>query len=234
MHEKIVVGAPPAPWAEPLLNGLAAFPHVVVLRHPHHVLTTELKNNELDCALLPVTDAWTLPQTRAVPGIGVSLQKPASNLFLRIACTPPKHVVCPSSLEDAVSLVHLIIAEHFAPDSPISTIVSATPDNTNADAVVLDSVTEDDEDVCNLVSLWQSLTGTPLVRAIWLARPRTPLAELRRVLSLSLQYYENCGGTVSTGWRYRLGSDEMDGVCAMVQLAIAHGVCPPDGEIVFC
>lgn len=238
----LALGVPAAEWVCPLTDGLAEFPHVRLVIQPSEHLLASLLSGSLDCALISVEDAVRVPLARAVPGIGVCSVGPAPRLMLfsRRDRPRPQVVVCDPALFGA-ALARVAMAEHFgvAPEFVPPDCREAAA----ADAIVVEgsrcsaSIAPFTERV-DLSYLWYETTGMPFVHALWTARVRVPLGEVRRVLAMALRRrrtdVDEPLGKRQTGFYYTVGSEEMEGIRVFLRLAGKYGLCAPDAEVVFC
>lgn len=238
----LALGVPAAEWVRPLTDGFAEFPQVRLAVQPSEHLLASLLSGTLDCALISVEDAVRIPLARAVPGIGVCSAGPAPCLMLfsrRDRPRPQVVIYDPALFGSALARValaeHLGVMPEFVP--PDCREAAA------ADAVIVEGSRCSESlppftERIDLSYLWYETTGVPFVHALWTARVRVPLGELRRVLAMALRRprtdVDAPLGKRHSGFYYSIGSDEMEGIRTFLRLAGKYGLCAPDAEVVFC
>lgn len=253
------LGVPPELCARPLTHGLAALAGVSLEEEAPAVLAERLRAGELDYALLRPIDCFQLPSCRLVPGLGVCTEHEARTERL-LARVSPEHIrrVGIDIHSHASTLVHIVLAESFGIAPEFVAVEPEQEHDAGLDAIVLSGNTAlrnraPSDHSFDLGALWHDLTGLPLVHMAWAAGPRTPHAELRRILASALQSGldnlaaiaedapktdgidpETAREFLGNTLHYRMASAEADGLREFLRLAVKHGLCEADADIQFC
>jgi len=256
----LTLGALSHVGVEPLIWGLEDETDVTLVRDDARSLAERFSMGELDCALLPPLAAATQLGGRAIPGIGLCSCGPTRSERLIGRSIPAgltKLAVAPG-MGASAALGQLVVAEASGrlPEHIPWTGSDGLPEG--ADGVVVSGSLEPvDPEGCpwqfDLGSLWEGAVDLPFVHAVWLGRIGAPYPRLRRLLSLSLRAgLDNLDVVVRHAasvsgaepvvvddylryvLHYTMGSDEMDGLRAMLGLAVKYGLCGPDAGITLC
>jgi predicted solute-binding protein len=256
----LTLGALSHVGVEPLLWGLDEQAGVTLVRDDARSLVERFATGELDCALLPPMAAASQLGGRVIPGIGLCSHGSTRSERL-VARTVPagltKLAVAPEVGASAV-LGQFLVAEASGVLPELIEWPGSNGLPEGADALIVSGSLEPvDPEGCpwqfDLGSLWEGVIDLPFVHAVWLGRLGAPYPRLRRVLSLALRSgLDNLDAVVQRAasargiepvvvddylrhvLHYTMGSDEMDGLRAMLELAVKYEVCGPDAGITLC
>ena len=256
----LTLGALAHVGAEPLLWGLDEQANVSLVRDDARAIVERFSSGEFDCALLPPLAAASQLGGRVIPGIGLCSRGPTRSERLIGRCLPAgltKLAVAPEVSPSAV-LGRLIVAEASGTLPELVEWGKSSGLPGGADGLIVSGSLEPvDPEGCpwqfDLGSLWEGAVDLPCVHAVWLGRIGAPYPQLRRVLSLALRSgLDNLDAVIekaasSSGaepvvvddylryvLHYTMGSDEMDGLRALLGFAVQYGVCGPDASLTLC
>lgn len=200
--QRIALGVSRRCCAWPLIRGLSDLPQIAVLQDCPAVIARRFRDNEFDCALLPVIECLAragsdttreLPTFKVIPGIGISTEGDCVTevLYARAALSETQRVVADFAQGGMLAFAQVLLAEH-CPRPPEFVDASDRAARGPVDGVLLsgdDAFAEANPFPLryDLGELWRQLTDLPLVHMVWVARRGAPLAELRRLLALALQ-----------------------------------------------
>lgn len=241
------IGALGTFWAKPLTEGLEHLEQVRFIEDTPKNLAERLIEEELDCALLSPLDAVRVPFSRAIPGIGVATAGPGpcQSLFTHEDPARVRRLAVEPQDGAMVGLAQVVLSELQGTAPEFIAVPFETLDPRSVDGIVLSATRlpsaswlfRRETDLCER---WEQLTALPFIHALWVARPRTPHAALRRILTRAVrQGLERLETTPSPepGLRavhYTTGSGEMDGLRMFLRLAAKHHFCPENAGIELC
>ena len=256
----LTLGALSHVGVEPLLWGLDEEPGVALVRDDARSLVERFASGELDCALLPPLAAAGQLGGRVIPGIGLCSSGSTRSERLIARSVPAgltKLAVSPGAGASA-HLGQLIVAEASGALPELIEWQGGDGLPEGADALIVSGSLEPVDPLgCpwqfDLGNLWEGVTDLPFVHAVWIGRLGAPYPQLRRLLSLALRSgLDNLDDVVERAasasgaepvvvddylrhvLHYAMGSDEMDGLRAMLELAVKYGVCGADAGITLC
>lgn len=86
--------------------------------------------------------------------------------------------------------------------------------------------------IAELREAWRVHHEGPLVLLVWACRPRGPFPDIRRALVHAWRHAEGQG--LPAGFGYQLGSEESDGLRALLAQAKTHDAADVGQDVVFC
>lgn len=242
--EPFRVGSVPYLNAVPLTRGLED--QIVFL--PPSVLAEKLRQDELDAALLSVTEPLLRDRYDILDGIAIASLGEVKSVFLahRQPLEKAGEIFCDTASLASVNLLKVLLAENG-----LSPKLSPLP--SYADAPGLDNVLlignpalefllrPHDHEIWDLGAAWFELTHLPFVYAVWALR-RIPNEPLRRRLREARNFgLDTLDYIISSrpeydynfrkdylGWHihYHLGSDERRGLARFIDLLRRHHLGP--------
>ena len=237
------VGSVPYLNAVPLTRGLE---EQVIFVTPSK-LAEMLRRDELDAALVSVTEVLFNDRYDILDGIAVAALGEVKSVFLahRGPIEEVKEVFCDTASLTSVNLLRVLLAERgLRPDLKPLAGYDATfmPDY----ALLIGNPALDflraprPHEIWDLGAAWYELTGLPFVYAVWALRRGVENTRLRRQLreakSFGLDTLDSIIGTRTEydydfrkdylGWHihYHLGSDEKRGLAKFIELLREHGL----------
>lgn len=239
------IGSVPHLNAAPLTRGLEE--RVVYL--PPAELAAALRRQELDAALLSITEVLLQDCYDVLEGVAVASLGEVKSVFLahRGPLESVQEIFCDASSLTSVMLLRILLAEQGL--RPRLVPFSVGPRQEPPDHLMLigDRALEflhgsHDHTIWDLGAAWTDLTGLPFVYAVWVLRRVPELAPLRRLLREARQFgLETLDGLIAERkeftpafrrdyltWHihYHLGSDERRGVERFMELMVKHGCGP--------
>ncbi|MCL5098462.1 MAG: menaquinone biosynthesis protein [Candidatus Omnitrophica bacterium] len=235
------VGSVPYLNAVPLTRGLES----QVVFHPPSELARQLRNNELDAALVSVTEALFNDCYDVLDGIAIAALGEVKSVFLahRRPLAEIEEVFCDTSSLASVNLLRVLLGEHgwrprFKP-------LPSHADAAQADYVLLIgnpaldfALSEHTHEIWDLGSAWLDLTNLPFVYAVWTLRRGVENASLRRQLREAKDFgVDTLDHIIATRTEYsydfrkdyltwhihfHLGSDEKRGMAKFIELLRKH------------
>lgn len=176
----LVFAASPYCNAAPLVDCLQAVDRRVRIRFDHpSLLSTAIRNESADVALIPVADYFRNPDFAMIDGLGVAADGVVRSVFLKCQ-VPLAHVR--TVMKDPASatsnaLTELLLKRHFKRE----VVMDSFREGALADAVVVIG----DRALCSapapggdidLATAWKAFTGLPFVFAVWAYRRNHPCA----------------------------------------------------------
>ncbi|HXR07857.1 MAG TPA: menaquinone biosynthesis protein [Candidatus Acidoferrum sp.] len=238
------VGSVPYLNAAPLTRGLED--QIVFM--PPSELARRLRGEELDAALVSVTEALLNDRYDILDGIAVASLGEVQSVFLahRGPLEEAREIYCDTASLASLNLLKVLLAERG-----LNPRLTPLPDYESAakldhvfmigDQAIAFSRASHGHEILDLGSAWYELTGLPFVYAVWALR-RIPNAPLRRRLREAKAFgMDTLDYIISTrtefdynfrkdylGWHihYHLGSDERRGIAKFVELLRQHGLGP--------
>ncbi len=238
------VGSVPYLNAAPLTRGLEE--QIVFM--PPSELARRLRGEELDAALVSVTEVLLNDRYDILDGIAVASLGEVQSVFLahRGPLEEAREIYCDTASLASLNLLKVLLAERG-----LKPRLTPLPDYESApkldhvfmigDRAIAFSRASHGHEILDLGSAWHELTGLPFVYAVWALR-RIPNAPLRRRLRESKAFgMDTLDYIISNrtefdynfrkdylGWHihYHLGSDERRGIAKFVELLRKHGMGP--------
>jgi chorismate dehydratase len=239
------VGSVPYLNAVPLTRGLE---EQIVFVTPSK-LAELLQRDELDAALVSVTDVLFKDRYDILDGIAVASLGEVKSVFLahRQALDEVKEVFCDTASLTSVNLLRVLLAERglrpeFKPLAGYDFV--ALPDY----ALLIGDPALDflraprQHDIWDLGAAWYEMTGLPFVYAVWALRRGIENSRLRRQLREAKSFgLDTLDSIISSrneydydfrkdylGWHihYHLGADEKRGLAKFIELLRKHGLGP--------
>ena len=239
------IGSVPYLNAVPLTRGLEE----QVILVPPSKLAEMLQRDELDAALVSVTEVLFNDRYDVLDGIAVASLGEVKSVFLahRLPIEEAKEVFCDTASLTSVNLLRVLLAERgLRPEfKPLPGYeAAAMPDY----ALLIGDPALDflfgprQHEVWDLGSAWYELTGLPFVYAVWALRRGVDNSRLRRQLREAKSFgLDTLDSIISTrteydydfrkdylGWHihYHLGADEKRGLAKFMELLRKHGLGP--------
>ncbi len=238
------VGSVPFLNAVPLTRGIE---DQIVFLAPSE-LAKKLRNDELDAALLSVTEVLLNDRYDILDGIAVASLGEVKSVFVahRQPLEQISEIACDPASLASLNLLKVLLAERGL--KPKLTPLSDYPSASTHDAVFLigDPAIEfsragHDHELWDLGAAWYEMTRLPFVFAVWALR-RIPNDALRRRLRDAKNFgMDTLDYIISTeskfdydfrkdylGWHihYHLGNDERRGLARFVELLRKHNLGP--------
>ncbi len=231
--------------AVPLTRGLE---EEVIFATPSR-LAEMLRANELDAALVSVTEVLLNDLYDVLDGIAVASLGEVKSVFLahRRPIEAAREIFCDPASLTSVHLLRVLLAERgLQPDFKplVGYEAAAMPDHAlliGDPAIDFARATREHE-IWDLGAAWFELTGLPFVYAVWALRRGIDNTALRRQLreakdfgldtldaiiqSRSEYDHEFRKDYLSWHIHYHLGADEKRGLAKFVELLRKHGVGP--------
>jgi len=239
------VGCVPYLNAAPLIRGLE---EQLIYAHPSE-LARRLQQNELDAALVSITEVILHDRCDVLDGIAIASLGEVQSVLLAHR-RPLKEIQVvhadPASLA-SVQLLRVLLAEMglFPEWKPLASYESAAlPDYALliGDQALNLLLGPHDQETWDLGAAWLELTQLPFVYAAWALRRRVDNERLRRQLREAKDFgmdtlehiidsrtdYDRNFRKDYLGWHihYHLGSDEKRGLAKFIELLNKHGFGP--------
>jgi len=235
------VGSVPYLNAVPLTRGLE---DQIIFVTPSK-LAEMLQRDELDAALVSVTEVLLKDRYDVLDGIAVASLGEVKSVFLahRRPIEEAKEIFCDTASLTSVNLLRVLLAERgLRPEfKPLASYdFAALPDH----ALLIGDPALDflhpprEHEIWDLGAAWYELTNLPFVYAIWALRRGVENARLRRQLREAKSFgLETLDSIISSrteydlsfrkdylGWHihYHLGSDEKRGLAKFMELLRQH------------
>jgi chorismate dehydratase len=238
------VGSVPYLNAAPLTRGLED--QIVFV--PPSALAEKLRRDELDAALVSVTEALLTDRYDILDGIAVASLGEVQSVFLahRQPLEEIREIHCDPASLAGLNLLKVLLAEHgWKPTlSPLASYGDA-PNVPNVfmigDPAIEFLRARHPHEIWDLGAAWNELTKLPFVYAVWALRriPNEPLRRrLREAKSFgldTLDYIISSRTEFDYAFRkdylewhihYHLGSEERRGLARFVELLRKHGLGP--------
>jgi len=239
------VGSVPYLNAVPLTRGLEE----QVIFVPPSKLAEMLRRDELDAALVSVTEVLFNDRYDVLDGIAVASLGEVKSVFLahRGPIEEVKEVSCDTASLTSVNLLRVLLAERgLRPEfKSLAGYDAATmPDYALliGDPALNFLLGPREHEIWDLGAAWHELAGLPFVYAVWALRRGMENTRLRRQLreakSFGLDTLDSIIGSRAEydydfrkdylGWHihYHLGSDEKRGLAKFMELLRKHGLGP--------
>ena len=239
------VGSVPYLNAVPLTRGLED--EIVFL--PPSQLAVKLQQNELDAALVSVTEVLLNDRYDILDGAAVASLGEVKSVFLahKQPLDEIREVYCDTASLTSVNLLKVLLAEkNLKPDFRPLPSYDAAPQFDNVlligDRALDFSIANHPHQVWDLGAAWLELTQLPFVYAVWALRRGIENDRLRRQLreakDFGLDTIEHIIRTRTEydlqfrqdylGWHihYHLGADEKRGLGKFIELLRKHGIGP--------
>jgi chorismate dehydratase len=238
------VGSVPYLNAAPLTRGLEE--QIVFM--PPSELARRLRGEELDAALVSVTEVLLNDRYDILDGIAVASLGEVQSVFLahRGPLEEAREIYCDTASLASFNLLKVLLAERG-----LNPRLLPLPDYEGAakldhvfmigDRAIEFSRAAHGHEILDLGTAWYDLTGLPFVYAVWALR-RIPNAPLRRRLREAKAFgMDTLDYIISSrtefdynfrkdylGWHihYHLGSDERRGIAKFMELLRQHGLGP--------
>jgi len=237
------VGSVPYLNAVPLTRGLE---EQVIFVAPSK-LAEMLQRDELDAALVSVTEVLFNDRYGVLDGMAVALLGEVSDVFLahRLPIEEAKEVFCDTASLTSVSLLRVLLAERgLRPEfKPLPGYEPASmPDY----ALVIGDPALNfffgprQHEIWDLSAAWYEMTGLPFVYAVWALRRGIDNSRLRRQLREAKSFgLDTLDSIISSrteydydfrkdylGWHihYHLGADEKRALAKFMELLRKHGL----------
>jgi chorismate dehydratase len=238
------VGSVPYLNTAPLTRGLED----QLVFAPPSELARRLRRDELDAALLSVTETLLNDRYDILDGIAIASLGEVRSVFLahRRPLEEAREIYCDTASLASLNLLKVLLAERglkpeLKPlpaykDAPALDYVFMIGDQAIAFARA-----PHEHEILDLGTAWYEMTGLPFVYAVWALR-RIPNAPLRRRLREAKKFgMDTLDYIISTrpefdynfrkdylGWHihYHLGSDERRGIAKFIELLRKHSLGP--------
>jgi len=238
------VGSVPYLNTAPLTRGLE---EQLVFAHPSE-LARRLRQDELDAALVSVTEVLFNDRYDILDGIAIASLGEVQSVFLahRGPLEEAREIYCDTASLASLNLLKVILAERgLKPElKPLPAYKDAAAlDNVFmiGDQAIAFARAPHEHEILDLGTAWYEMTGLPFVYAVWALR-RIPNAPLRRRLREAKKFgMDTLDYIISTrpefdynfrkdylGWHihYHLGSDERRGIAKFIELLRKHALGP--------
>ena len=192
MTPKIRVGAVNYLNTKPLIENLSAFaPNVDLSLEVPSKLADQLRDGELDVALIPVIEYFRAGSYSIVPGIAIASRGPVLSvtLFSRVPWQEIRSVALDEGSRTSAALVQILLRERYQVRPAFQPLpLDVDPDDLSTDAVLL--IGDRAMRAClpgfahayDLGQEWFDWTGLPFVYAVWAVREGADLAGVGRAL----------------------------------------------------
>jgi chorismate dehydratase len=238
------VGSVPYLNTAPLTRGLEE----QLVFAPPSKLAGLLRRDELDAALLSVTEVLLNDRYDILDGIAVASLGEVQSVFLahRGPLEDAREIYCDTASLASLNLLKVLLAERgLKPElKPLADYKGAAElENVFmiGDQAIEFARGPHGHEILDLGAAWHEMTGLPFVYAVWALR-RIPNAALRRRLREAREFgMDTLDYIISSrtefdynfrkdylGWHihYHLGSDERRGIAKFVELLRKHGLGP--------
>ncbi len=238
------VGSVPYLNAVPLTRGLEE----QILFAPPSELARLLRRDELDAALLSVTEALLNDRYDILDGIGIASLGEVQSVFLahRRPLAEAREIYCDTASLASLNLLKVLLAENgLKPELRPLPDYKAAPSLDNV-LLIGDQALEfarsgQPHELWDLGAAWFDLTGLPFVYAVWALRriPNEPLRrQLRDARNFGMDTLDDIIASRTDfdydfrkdylGWHihYHLGAEERRGIARFVGLLRKHGLGP--------
>jgi len=238
------VGSVPYLNAAPLTRGLE---DQIVFVRPSD-LARMLRADELDAALVSVTEALLTERYDILDGIAVASLGEVQSVFLahRGPLEQMREVYCDTASLASLNLLKVLLAERgLQPElKPLPDYASAAALDSFlmiGDQAIAFARAPHEHQILDLGAAWYEMTGLPFVYAVWALR-RIPNAPLRRRLREAKAFgMDTLDYIISSrtefdynfrkdylGWHihYHLGTDERRGLAKFIELLRKHNLGP--------
>src|SRR5881628_1405127 len=239
------VGSVPYLNAVPLTRGIED----QIIFVPPSELAQKLQKNELDAALVSVTEVLFNDRYDILDGIAVASLGEVKSVFLahRQPIEQVKEVFCDTASLTSVHLLRVLLAERgFWPEfKPLASYdFVSLPDYAMliGDPALNFLRAPRQHEIWDLGAAWYEITGLPFVYAVWALRRGIENSRLRRQLREAKSFgLDTLDSIISTrteydydfrkdylGWHihYHLGADEKRGLTKFIELLRKHGFGP--------
>jgi len=239
------IGSVPHLNAVPLTRGLE--PYTTFL--PPAALAEALRREELDAALLSITEVLRQDRYDVLDGVAVASLGEVKSVFLahRGPLEAVRVIHCDPTSLTSVMLLRVLLAERKL--QPEIRPLASDPEAPLPDHLMLIGDrgleflhTRQDRQIWDLGAAWTELTELPFVYAVWVLRRAPELEPLRRLLREARRFGLETLDTLiadrtefTAGFRrdyltwhihYHLGSDERRGIERFMELLGKHGHGP--------
>jgi chorismate dehydratase len=235
-------GSVPYLNAVPLTRGLED--QIIFL--PPSELAVRLRRDELDAALVSITEVLFHDRYDILDGIAVASLGEVQSVFLahREPLAQMREIYCDPASLASLNLLKVLLAERgLKPELKPLSAYEAAPALANV-FMIGDRALEflrapHPHEILDLGEAWLDLTGLPFVYAVWALR-RIPNAPLRRQLRHAKEFgLDTLDSIIASrpefdyefrkdylGWHihYHLGSDERRGIAQFISLLRKHGL----------
>lgn len=239
------VGSVPYLNAVPLTRGLEE----QIIFVPPSELAEKLRRDELDAALVSITEVLFHDRYDILDGIAVASLGEVKSVFLahKKPLEEIQEIFCDTASLTSVNLLKVLLAERgLKPEFKPLPSYAAAPELENVlligDHAIDFSLTPHGHEIMDLGEAWFELTRLPFVYAVWALRrgmANQPLRrQLREARSFGIETLDNIIRTREEytyefrkdylGWHihYHLGSDEKRGLTKFIELLRQHGLGP--------
>jgi predicted solute-binding protein len=247
--------------ARPLLAGLEAglpapFSYRLTTAEPAEC-AEQLRSVRAAAGLVPVAALPSLPDVRALPGLGIAARQEVGSVLLvsRVPLEEIRTLAAHTASRTSVALARLLLAERWGVRPrvvPFRPPVEAMLAEAEAAIVIGDPALHirgrSGHREVDLAAAWVEWTGLPFVFAVWGVRSTAP-AGLEALLEASLAYAREHWQDLVPRWAeahgvgreearryleenltYQLGEREREGLEEFLGRAAAAGVLPPCPE----
>jgi chorismate dehydratase len=239
------IGSVPHLNAAPLTRGLEQYTTFL----PPAALAEALGRDELDAALLSITEVLRQDRYDVLDGVAVASLGEVKSVFLayRGPLEAVRTIHCDPTSLTSVMLLRVLLAEHGL--RPEILPLASDPEAPLPDHLMLIGDrgleflhTSHDRQIWDLGAAWTELTELPFVYAVWVLRRAPELTPLRRVLREARRLGLDTLDTLIADrteftldfrrdyltWHihYHLGSDERRGIERFMELLVEHGHGP--------
>ena len=238
------VGSVPYLNAAPLTRGLED----QILFVPPSALAEKLRRDELDAALVSITEVLLTDRYDILDGIAVASLGEVQSVFLahRQPLEEIREIYCDPASLAGLNLLKVLLAERgLKPSLQPLTSYKDAPALQNVfmigDPAIEFIRAPHQHEIWDLGAAWQELTGLPFVFAVWALR-RIPNEPLRRrlreaknfgldtldyIISSRTEFdYEFRKDYLEWHIHYHLGTEERRGIARFIELLRKHGLGP--------
>lgn len=262
MKSRIRVGAVNYLNTKPLIENLAAFaPNVELSLEVPSKLADQLRDGELDVALIPVIEYFRAGSYSIVKDVAIASRGPVLSvtLFSRVPWGQISSVALDEGSRTSAALTQILMRERYAVNPVLTPLpLDADPDKLATDAVLL--IGDRAMRAClpgfahayDLGQEWLDWTGLPFVFAVWAVRAGVDLRGVDRALLHAKQHGVARAGLIaqreaplldldagfcrrylSNILTYDLGALERAGLRRFYALAHRLGLAPEGVELEF-
>jgi chorismate dehydratase len=217
MSPRIRVGAVNYLNTKPLIENLTAIaPNVELSLDVPSKLAEQLRDGELDVALIPVIEYFRAGSYSIVPDIAIASRGPVLSvtLFSRVPWQRIRSVALDEGSRTSSALAQILLKRRHAVEAALQPLpLNAHPEDLATDAVLL--IGDRAMRAClpgfahayDLGQEWFDWTGLPFVYAVWAVREDFDLAGVDLALLQAKRHGVACSGTIAQREAPLLGLD---------------------------
>jgi chorismate dehydratase len=207
MSPRIRVGAVNYLNTKPLIENLTAFAaHIDLSLEVPSKLAEQLRDGDLDVALIPVIEYFRAANYSIVPDIAIASRGPVLSvtLFSRVPWQRIRSLALDEGSRTSAALAQLVLKQRYQVEASLQPLsLDADPEDLATDAVLL--IGDRAMRAClpgfahafDLGQEWFDWTGLPFVYAVWAVREGVDLAGVDQALLQSKRHGVACSGTIA-------------------------------------